>query len=125
MHRREVVMLAVWCEMTIDPAKREAYEAQSREYAEKSRSEAGCVVSSFTVHPTDPSKVTSFQIWDDRSSHAAHLATPEHEAIVAEMPDRGVLAFELRYLDVASCQYAAGTPSELVDRAKLNLDRAD
>jgi quinol monooxygenase YgiN len=118
-------MLAVWCEITIDPARKEAYEAHSLEYAEKSRAEPGCVVSSFTVHPTDPSKVTSFQLWDDRSSHAAHLATPEHEAIVAEMPDRGVLGFELRYLDVVSCQYAAGAPSQLVDRSKLDLDRAN
>jgi quinol monooxygenase YgiN len=118
-------MFAVWCEMTIDPAKREVYAAHSLEYAEKSRAEPGCLVSSFMVHPTDPSKVTSFQLWDDRSYHAAHVATPEHDAVVAEMPDRGVLAFELRYLDVASCQHAAGVPSELVNRAKLDPNRAE
>lgn len=65
----------VLAELTIEPAKRVAFDSELKALATASRQEAGCLSYEVFQHGSDPTRALIYEKWSSRSSWNAHLNT--------------------------------------------------
>jgi quinol monooxygenase YgiN len=84
------------------PETRDDLSRRLARLAAASRDEPGCRGYRFTCDVEDPTLFSSFEMWDDRAAHDAHMAAPHVLALLDVLGDLVTAAPVITVHDVAS-----------------------